>query len=483
MSFEPTLESVRQHQVPDWYHDAKLGIFVHWGLYSVPAWAPLTGEAARVIAEEGWAKWFSRNPYAEWYMNSMRIDGSATCQHHVEAYGLDFAYTDFIPMFNEAIHGWDPGVLADLFRQVGARYVVLTTKHHDGFLLWPSGHPNPFRANYHAQRDLVGELTEAVRARGMKMGLYYSGGIDWTFDDIVIRDIGDLMSATPQRADYVAYANSHWQELIARYQPSVMWNDIAYPAAANLPELFAHYYNAVPDGVINDRFSQFRTPRSRVVRALLKAVVPLLMRLRSRRGELVPPSAHFDFRTPEYASYDHIVQTKWESTRGIGYSFGYNRNEGVDNYLSVQELVHSFVDIVSKNGNLLLNVGPMADGTIPEMQRERLLGLGQWLSVNGEAIFGTRPWVRADSSTGEGLGVRFTRHGDDLYAIVLGQPKGNLVQVQGLQTQDGTVVHLLGQSSSLVWQRQDGALAVTLPEGRPESPAFALKITPVPHGS
>ncbi len=479
MSYEATRESVRQHPVPDWFHDAKLGIFVHWGLYSVPAWAPLTGGLGEAIANGGWARGFAENPYAEWYMNSMRIEGSPTHRHHIETYGPDLAYSDFIPMFNEATRDWDPGVLADLFRQVGARYVVLTTKHHDGFLLWPSEHPNPFHAGYHTQRDLVGELTEAVRERGMKMGFYYSGGIDWTFNDIVIRDISDLMAAIPQSADYVAYANSHWQELIARYRPSVMWNDIGYPAGANLPELFAHYYNAVPDGVINDRFAQFRAPRGRIVRALLKAVLPLLMRLLMKRGGM-PTSVHADFKTPEYTSYDRIVETKWESTRGIGNSFGYNRNEGIENYLSVQELVHSFVDIVSKNGNLLLNVGPMADGTIPELQRERLAGLGQWLSINGDAIFGTRPWVRADGSTGEGLAVRFTQHGGDLYATVLGKPKGNRIQVEGFQVQDGTVVYLLGHGSPLSWQQQDGALAVTLPDQLPESPAYTLRITPVP---
>lgn len=369
MKSKETPESLHQRTVPDWFHDAKLGIFVHWGLYSVPAWAPLTGEMDKVIANEGWKKWFSHNPYAEWYMNSMRIEGGVSQRHHVETYGPDFCYEDFIPLFNEALEAWDPGAMADLFRQVGARYVVLTTKHHDGFTLWPSEHPNPYREHYHAERDLVGELTEAVRAREMIMGLYYSGGIDWTFNKTVIQDITDIQDAVPQGDEYVAYANAHWKELIARYKPSVMWNDIAYPAAADLNELFSHYYNSVPEGVINDRFTQ---------------------RFEFTEGQIAG-SQHSDFTTPEYTSYDHIVEKKWEATRGIGYSFGYNQNEGPENYLSVQELVHSFVDIVSKNGNLLLNVGPMADGTIPALQRERLEGLGTWLRVNSEAIYGTRP--------------------------------------------------------------------------------------------
>jgi len=427
MQYEPTLKSIRQHPVPDWFHDAKLGIFIHWGLYSVPAWAPLTGELGKVIAEEGWAGWFARNPYAEWYMNSMRIEGSPTQRYHVETYGADFAYHDFIPIFNRAIQNWNPALWADLFQQVGARYVVLTTKHHDGFLLWPSKHPNPFWEHYHAQRDLVGELSEAVRARGLKMGLYYSGGIDWTFNDLVIRDLGDLFAAVPQNDDYVAYANAHWRELIDRYLPSVMWNDIGYPARANLPALFAYYYNAVPDGVINDRFTQIRMPGNRLVRTWFKMAMPLLMRLFLKKGGGMPNAAHFDFKTPEYASYDQVVKIKWEATRGIGYSFGYNRNEGDNHYLSVQELIRSFVDIVSKNGNLLLNVGPTADGIIPEMQRERLLGLGNWLRVNGEAIYGTRP------GPFQGLeGCRSTAKGNKIYLHVFDWPADGQITVPSL---------------------------------------------------
>jgi alpha-L-fucosidase len=453
-----TSELVQGHVVPDWFHDAKLGIFVHWGLYSVPAWAPLTGELTKVIETEGPAKWFADNPYAEWYANSMQVEGGATYRYHRETYGDGFSYENFIPTFNQATQQWDPGAWAEQFKQFGARYVVLTTKHHDGFLLWPSARPNPFREQYHAQRDLVGELTGAVRAQGMRMGLYYSGGLDWTFNKTVIRDFGDLVACVPQDETYIAYANAHWKELIARYKPAVMWNDIAYPAAADLDALFAHYYQAVPEGVINDRFTQ---------------------QFSFSEG-MISASQHHDFRTPEYASFDEITPHKWEATRGIGFSFGYNRNEGPDSYLSVEELVHSFVDTVSKNGNLLLNVGPMADGTLPEMQRERLAGLGQWLGVNGEAIYGTRPWVRAEATTGTGLAVRYTQKQGALYAIVLGKPAGNRVQIAGLQVQDGATVHLLGHAGPLSWQQKDGALSVTLPDRLPEAPACAFRIAPVP---
>jgi alpha-L-fucosidase len=454
VKYEPTLESVQQHPVPDWFHDAKLGIFIHWGLYSVPAWAPPTGELGKV----DWDVWFTNNPYAEWYLNTIRIEGSPSHQHHVDTYGEDHSYFDFVPTFNEAVLKWDPGAWADLFRQVGARYVVLTTKHHDGFLLWPSEHPNPFREQYHAQRDLVGDLTEAVRAQGMKMGLYYSGGIDWTFNETVIQDMRDIRAAVPQGEEYITYADSHWRELIAHYKPSLMWNDIAYPAAADLDALFAHYYNSVPEGVINDRFTQH---------------------FDFSQGQ-VAGSRHYDFRTPEYASFDEIAEVKWEATRGIGYSFGYNRNEGSEHYLSAEELVRSFVDIVSKNGNLLLNVGPMADGTIPAPQRERLEGLGRWLATNGEAIYRTRPWVTAEGRTAGGDDIRFTRGRDSLYAILMDAPPERRVAIEGLQAADGTTVSLLGHEEPLTWEQQGETLVVALPAHLPPSPAYALAIAPLP---
>jgi alpha-L-fucosidase len=460
--YEPTAESVRSHAVPDWFHDAKLGIFVHWGLYSVPGWAPTTGPLHDVVAKEGWAGWFGRNPYAEWYMNSIRIPGSPSAEYHAQHFG-GAPYERFAEQFNQGAAGWDPGTWAELFARAGARYVVLTTKHHDGFLLWPSDRPNPSRSGYQAERDLVGELTEAVRARDMTMGLYYSGGLDWTFNDHVIADIADLFRGVPQSPEYVAYANGHIRELIDRYAPSVLWNDIGYPAAANLPELFAHYYNSVPEGVINDRFTQGLPPG--VDPSAAGAAV----------GEGASYSgAHFDFRTPEYAVFDEIKQEKWESCRGLGFSFGYNRNESVADMLSPTELVRSFVDIVSKNGNLLLNVGPMGDGTIPQEQVDRLVALGDWLAVNGAAIYGTRPWERADGRAGDGTPLRFTKGTDALYAVLLDTPREREVLLEGV-TAPGARVELLGHAGPLAASQRDAGLAVTLPE-LPEAPAHTLRI-------
>ncbi|MHB9031597.1 MAG: alpha-L-fucosidase, partial [Anaerolineae bacterium] len=228
MQYRPTAASVTRHPLPNWFEDAKLGIFIHWGLFSVPAWAPPSGEITHIIKEQGWKAWFTNNAYAEWYLNTMRIEGSPTSTYHAAKFNR-MPYEGFVPMFNEAARAWDPAQMAGILQNAGAKYVVLVTKHHDGFNLWPSAQPNPYRQGYHAQRDIVGELSSAVRAAGMTMGLYYSGGLDWTFKHPVITDIAELINCIPQSADYIAYADAQWRELIERYLPAVLWNDIGYP--------------------------------------------------------------------------------------------------------------------------------------------------------------------------------------------------------------------------------------------------------------
>jgi alpha-L-fucosidase len=167
--YKPTVKSLKKHQVPKWYNNAKLGIFIHWGLYSVPGWAPVN-----VGKHHGWKK----SPYAEWFLNTSRIKGSPTQKYKNKNYGKDFNYYDFAKTFDKEIKKWNPQTWADLFKSVHARYVVLTTKHHDGFLLWPSAFINPYlpKGERHASRNIVSELTKAVRKDSMKMGYYYSGG-------------------------------------------------------------------------------------------------------------------------------------------------------------------------------------------------------------------------------------------------------------------------------------------------------------------
>ena len=456
--FQPNYKSLDKHEVPAWFEDAKLGIFIHWGIYSVPAFAPPSEQFGKLSETE----FFKRNPYAEWYFNSMRIQGSETQAHHEKTYGKDFDYYRFGETFNREVARWDAAAMAEIFRSVHARYVVLTTKHHDGFTLWPSEVKNPHRPDAHATRDLVGELTTAVKARGLRMGFYYSGGIDWSFHPVLIDGPKEGSEVTPG-GDYADYADAHLRELIAKYQPAILWNDIRYPQASGLMRIVADFYNANPEGVINNRW-----------------------------GRWMP----HDFTTAEYKVHPTIVAEKWEANRGIGNSFGYNIAEGPEHLLSVDELVDSFIDIVSKNGNLLLNVGPRADGTISEMQLERLRGLGRWLDVNGEAIFGTRPWVDAEGMlVGEEVKVRFTyrpkhdegnaeadtKRTDAVYALLLSKPKGRtIVFADVVPAGDDLRVTLLGSKGALRWKRVGDSLQVELPPALLESPAYAFAFSPQP---
>jgi alpha-L-fucosidase len=252
VKYEATIESLDRHEVPAWYAHAKLGIFIHWGLYSVPGWAPITHPDHDFSSND----YIKYDPYAEWYLNTMRIDGSPTQAYHREHYGADYDYYNFAPIFNRESRKWKPEEWAKVFRQAGARYVVLTSKHHEGFTLWPSAIANPTlpKDRQHAERDIVGELTDAVRKQGMHMGLYYSGGYDWTFVHGPIRTNADYRKVEPQSEEYGKYANAQVHELIERYHPSILWNDINWPKTGNALEVEADYYNAVPDGVIDDRF-------------------------------------------------------------------------------------------------------------------------------------------------------------------------------------------------------------------------------------
>jgi alpha-L-fucosidase len=440
--YEATWDSIDKHTAPQWFQDAKFGIFIHWGLYSVPAWAPPTGELGKIEK----TKWFTNNPYAEWYLNSLRITGSPTYNHHVETYGKDFDYYRFADAFNKDTGDWHPEEWASLFQKTGARYVVLTTKHHDGFRLWPSSVENlhAAREKITARRDLVGDLASAVRSSGMKMGLYYSGGLDWTFTSQPIRNDKEMMARVPQSSEYAKYADAHWRELIARYQPSVMWNDISYPKLGQIPQLFAHYYDTVPEGVINDRFGV----------------------------------KFADYTTPEYEKFNKIMKKKWEECRGLGFSFGYNQVEGPEQVIAPDKLVALLVDIVSNNGNLLLNVGPRANGTISDIQLDRLHKLGAWLAINGEGIFESRPWLRA-SAKANGTDVRFTSKENSLYVFFLQHPGGALT-VPSVRVKDGSKVEILGSDGTPSLSQHGDNLSIEPRGALPESLAVTAKITPVP---
>jgi len=439
--YEPTLESLDRHPLPDWYAGAKLGIFIHWGLYSVPGWAPINHPDHDFSS----ADYIKYNPYAEWYLNVLRIPGSPTAQYHKEHYG-DLGYYGFAPTFNRESKKWDPDKMAAIFKAAGARYVVLTSKHHEGFTLWPSTTSNPSPSlkpdQLHAQRDIVGELTTAVNKQGMKMGLYYSGGYDWTFNTGPIETNKDYDTVKPQSEAYGRYAYAQIHELIDRYKPALLWNDIDWPKTGNALQVEADYYNAIPDGVIDDRFG----------------------------------IKHSDFTSPEYEKLEKISPKKWEECRGLGRSFGYNRAEGEKETIAPGELIALLVDIVSKNGNLLLDVGPEADGTIPPIQMDRLKALGAWLQQNGEAIYDTTPWTEASAKSVEGDDLRFTRKGNDLYVTVLGKPRAQTITIADLPAKPGIPITQLGDNNELGAKVQSGGTRIDLRGNLKGDYAYSFKL-------
>ena len=356
---DPARWNALPQRLPDWFRDAPLGIFIHWGPYSVPAWAEPTAELGAIDSDLGW---FAHNPYAEWYFNTIRIEGSPAAEHHRETYG-DAPYDDFLDQWEPS--AFDPSAWADLFRRAGADYVVPTTKHHDGITLWDApgtGERNTVRRG--PQRDLVGEIARATQAVGMRFGVYYSGGLDWhvrpTEPLISGEDVHDLKR--PRDDEYGRYCSAHVRDLIDRYQPDVFWNDIGWPDEnfhfdeGGLGSLLEHFYAERPEGLINDRFA----------------------------------GAHQDYVTTEYQSGEVRDGQPWENCRGIGLSFGYNQIEDASQYMSGAQVVRHVVDAVSKGGRVLLNIGPRADGSLHELQVQALEELGEFMAVHKAHLAGSR---------------------------------------------------------------------------------------------
>lgn len=325
---------LQERAYPEWFTDAKLGIFVHWGVYSVPAYS-------------------SKNSYSEWFLKGLQSGDSTRISFMREAYGEKFNYNDFAPLFKAEL--FDPSEWAELFKESGARYVVMVSKHHDGYCLWPSKYARNWNSmDIGPKRNLVGELTEAVRAEGLKMGLYYSLP-EWNhplhrWDTDPHRNIGPYVEQ---------HMIPQFKELITSYEPSLVFADGEWFNTAEewrSAELISWYYNLIgPEAVVNNRWGS---------------------------------GSDIGFLTPEYSSGLQAVERPWAEVRSLSRSFGLNRNEELQDYMSPQQLVHFFATAVANGGGLILNVGPGADGLIPLLQQERLLQLGEWLKVNGEAIYG-----------------------------------------------------------------------------------------------
>lgn len=477
------LADLNARPVPDWYQDAKFGIFIHWGAFAIPGFAPRLGSIGEAFAKD-YDRAVAMVPYTEWYCNAIKVPGTPSAEFHQTHYG-DAPYSDFKQPFEEGLKQWDPAAWAEAFRDAGARYVVLVTKHHDGLCLWPSEVANRHQKDWTTRRDLVGELAEAVRAVGLRFGVYYSGGIDWTFNRRPMRTLGDFIASTPG-GDYPAYAMAQVRELIDRYEPSVLWNDISWPTRPGpLYQLFADYYRAVPEGVVNDRWVAGSLQRDllrigpvrRYADRKIKAAIARQSGEASK-GIIPPEIPHSDFRTPEYAAFAEIQVKKWEATRGMSHSFGFNRNDTEADYASAETLIHDFIDAVSRNGNLLLNVGPRAtDAGIPGEQLSRLKQFGAWLRRNGDAIYGTRPWTRSDGETECGQAVRFTAAPGRLNLIFKGRVSSTQLLVKDLPM-PGTARRLCDDSPvSLQARGTDLLLTFADPCTDPIATAVALEVS------
>ena len=316
--------------IPTWFTDAKLGIFIHWGAYSVPAFGEPIGELGTI----DFKTWFKHNPYAEWYFNTIRIEGSPASTYHAEKFN-NAPYDDFLDQWRA--ENFDAEKWAQLFSYAGAQYVVPTSKHHDGIALWDApGTGNRNTVKRGPKKDLIGAIAAAVKKTGMHFGVYYSGGLDWevtkTLPAISDNNQGVEGMQRPVDAAYSMYAYKHVIDLIDRYKPDVLWNDIHWPDFSkregeySLAALFDYYYKEVPHGVVNDRWGK---------------------------------ETHFDYETSEYQFMaDSENAPAWENCRGIGLSFGYNQVESEQHSLNTESALRHFLDIVSRGGNFLLNVGP-----------------------------------------------------------------------------------------------------------------------------
>lgn len=425
--------------VPEWYRDAKLGFFVHWGLYSLPAWAPAHPPGG-VPVEDAYA----HHQYAEWYANTVRIPGSPTWRRHQELYGTGSSYEDLADRWDA--DGFDADAFVGELVGAGARYVVPTTKHHDGFCLWGTDTTTFNAVRRGPRRDLIAEFHDATRRAGARFGVYYSGALDWHVGDFPpIESDTDLFRFRRHDEAFARYAGAQLDELVTRFRPDVLWNDIEWPDGGKghedyaLAALFRRYFDTVPDGALNDRWG-----------------VP-------RHGYL----------TREYTHVDGVLDTPWESTRGLGYSFGYNQAEDATHSLSGAALIRLLADVVSKNGNLLINVGPRADGSIPELQLAAMRELGAWLRRDGAAVYGTRPWVRASEEVGAPRA--YTAAAGVVNAIALDPAAGVLELPPELADGDGR----WGDGSPAVLERRaDGRVDAVIPDALRGEAAVALAVTP-----
>lgn len=473
--FEANWESIQKYEVPEWFKDAKLGIFIHWGPYAVPAYG---------------SEWYPRLMYMDeqvWNANfEVKSDKPSNVhKHHIETYGAlkDFGYKDFIPMFKG--EQFNATEWINLFKESGAKYVVPVAEHHDAFAMYDSKHTRWNAVDMGPKRDILGELFEAGKTAGLKMGASSHLAFNWAFFnrkpefDNWDPQYDDLYGINREKTDQMSdeWRTTWWnrtKDIIDNYQPDILWFDFYLDKPAfvpNHPELAAYYYNKGLEWnkevvLQNKNFGGF---------------------------ESYPPGTNvLDL---ERGKMSDIYEGPWQTDTSIGKnSWGY-----VTNWISKtpNTLIDDLIDIVSKNGCLLLNVGPKADGTIPADQQAVLLEIGEWLAINGKAIYGSRPWkTYGEGPTAVAVGhhtegknkdltsedFRFTTNDNKLYAIAMDWSEDGSMHINNLAKGSKhckwniNSVSLLGHEGDLLWNHDENGLTITLPKEKPCKHAFVFEI-------
>ncbi len=471
--YQANWESLKKYEIPEWFRDAKFGIFIHWGVYAVPAYG-----GGRI--------------YGEWYGNDMYQVGSAAYKHHLATYGTQdkFGYKDFIPMFKGEKFNAD--AWAKLFKQAGAKYVVPVAEHHDGFAMYKSSFTKWNSVEMGPHRDVIEELSKSIRKEGMIFGLSSHRAEHWYFfhngrlikSDVSDPQYEDLYGPAAGGEDSLETTKigteflNDWLlrnvELVNKYHPQVFWFDwwLDNPSFKPYLKSFASYY-----------YNTAKTWDKEVVLNYKNIAFPDSAAVLDMEREAQPG----------------IRALAWQSDDALGdRSWGYIED---DHYKTPQFLVTELIDIVSKNGNLLLNVGPKADGTIPPEQADLLLAMGKWLSVNGEAIYGTRPWKvfgegpvvneiadqankKPDQAvTKIGLftsaDIRFTSKLNIVYAITLAIPTEK-ISIASLSSKNTDLkiasIELIGSKEKIKWTQGEKGLIIEAVKKYPSKYAAAFKI-------
>ncbi|XP_077207131.1 plasma alpha-L-fucosidase isoform X1 [Paroedura picta] len=413
--YEPTWESLDSRPLPAWFDEIKFGIFIHWGLFSVPSFG------------SEWFWWYWKKEKREPYIKFMEKN-----------YPPGFSYEDFGPLFTAEF--FDADQWADVLKSSGAKYVVLTSKHHEGFTLWGSKYSWSWNAvDVGPKRDIVAELASSIRNRtSLRFGLYHSL-FEW-FNPLFLSD-----ASTSFRTKQFPNVKSlpELYEIVNRYHPEILWSD----GNGNAPDTYwnstgflAWLYNESPvrDTVVtNDRWGT---------------------------GCICKHGGYYT--CSDRYNPGHLLPHKWENCMTIDkQSWGYRRNAQLSDYLTIQELVKQLVETVSCGGNLLMNIGPTHDGRIPVIFEERLTQMGKWLSVNGEAIFDTKPWRAQNDSVTPAVWYTFKPKENTLYAIFLHWPSSGLIVLGELKgIAKVTEVKMLGYGEPLEWTLGEKGIIVAVPQ-------------------